>query len=84
MPVARVRVGLDAVAANVEPDGRVEGGVLAHEDVDELVVEGGSVFGSFEVALRQSPVADGFGDAGDEGADSGFALRRADFAVQIF
>ncbi len=84
VPVARVRVGLDAVAANVEPDGRVEGGVLAHEDVDEFVVEGGSIFGSFEVALRQSPVADGFGDAGDQGADSGFALGRADFAVQIF
>ena len=84
VPVAGVGVGLDAVAANVEPDGRVEGGVLADEDVDEFVVEGCAVFGSFEIALGESPVADGFGDAGDEGADSGFALGRADFAVQIF
>ncbi len=84
MPVAGVGVGLDAIAAYVEPDGRVEGGVLADEDVDEFVVERGSVFGSFEVALRESPVADGFGDAGDECADSGLALGRADFAVQIF
>ena len=34
IPVAGVRVWLDAVAAHVEPDGRIEGGVLAHEDVD--------------------------------------------------
>ena len=84
VPVAGVGVGLDAVAAYVEPDGRVEGGVLADEDVDEFVVEGCSVFGSFEIALGQSPVADGFGDAGDELADSGFALGRADLAVQVF
>ena len=84
VPVAGVGIGLDAVAADVEPDGRIEGGVLADEDVDELVVESGTVFGSLEVALGQSPVADGFGDAGDELADSGLALGRADFAVQIF
>ena len=34
--------------------------------------------------MGHSPVADGFGDAGDELADSGFALGSADFAVQIF
>jgi len=84
MPVAGVGVGLDAVAANVEPDGRVEGGVLADENVNEFVVEGGTVFGSLEVALVESPVADGFGDAGNECADSGLALGRADFSVQIF
>ena len=84
MPVASVGTGLDAVAAHVEPDRRVEGSVLANEDVDELVVEGCAVFGSFEVALGQSPVADGLGDTGDELADSGLALGRADLAVQIF
>src|ERR1700688_1446673 len=84
VPVASVGVGLDAVASYVEPDGRIEGGVLADEDVDEFIVEGGAVFGSSEVALSHSPVADGFGDAGDELADSGFALGSADFAVQIF
>ena len=45
---------------------------------DELVVESCAVFGSAEVALRQSPVANGFSDAGDELADAGFALGRAD------
>ena len=65
VPVAGVGIGLDAVAAYVEPDGRVEGGVLADEDVHEFVVEGGAVFWSFEVALGQSPVADGFGYASD-------------------
>src|SRR5579864_1973414 len=84
VPVASVGVGLDAVASHVEPHGRIERGVLAHEDVDEFVMEGGAVFRSAEVALRHSPVADGFGDAGYELADSGFTLRRADFAVQIF
>ncbi len=84
VPVASVGIGFDAIAADVEPDGRVEGGVLADKDVDEFVVEGCTVFGSFEVALGQSPIADGFGDAGDELADSGLALGRADLTVQIF
>src|SRR5208282_2811454 len=84
VPVARVGIGLDAVAADVEPDGRIESGVLANEDVDELIVEGCAVFESFKVALGQSPVADGFGNTSDELADSGLALGRADFAVQIF
>ena len=45
VPAAAVGVGLDAVASDVEPDGRVEGGVLADEDVDEFVVESGAVIG---------------------------------------
>src|SRR5207302_5005506 len=65
-------------------DGRVEGGILAHEDVDEFVVESCAVFRRFEIALRESPVADGFGDAGYELADSGLALGATDFAVQVF
>jgi len=84
MPVAGVGVGLDAVAANVEPDGELKAAVLADENVNEFVVEGWHVFGSLEVALVESPVADGFGDAGNECADSGLALGRADFSVQIF
>ncbi len=84
VPAAAVRVGLDAVASHVEPDGGVEGGVLADEDVDEFVVEGGAVFMGAEVALGHTPVTDSFGDAGDELADSGFTLGSADFAVQIF
>ena len=45
MPAAAIGVGLDAVASYVEPDGRIEGGVLADKDVDEFVVEGCAVFG---------------------------------------
>ena len=84
VPVLRVGVGLDAVAAYVEPDGRIESRILADQDVRELVVECCAVFGRGEVALRHSPVANGFGDAGNERADTGFALGRADGAVQIF
>ena len=84
VPVAAVGIRLDAVASHVEPDGRVEGGVLADEDVDEFVVESGAVVGGLEVALRHAPVADGFGDAGNELADSGLTLGCADLAVQIF
>ncbi len=84
VPVLGVGVGLEAVAADVEPDGRVEGGLLVDEQVDELGVEDVGVFGRGEVAAVEAPVADGFGDAGDELADAGFALRGADLAVEIF
>ena len=84
MPVLRVGVGLDAVATHVEPDRRIEGGVLADENVHQFIVEGGAVFGRSEVALGKPPVADGLGDACDELADAGFALGRTDCAVQIF
>ena len=40
MPVLGVGVGLEAVAAYVEPDGRVEGHLLVEEQVGELGVEG--------------------------------------------
>src|SRR5580658_10095513 len=52
--------------------------------MNEFVVEGRTVVGRFEVALSKSPVADGFGDASDELANSGLALGSTDFAVQIF
>ena len=83
MPVLRVGVGLEAVAADVEPDRRVEGGLLVHEDVLQLGEEDVGGFVGGEVAVAHAPVADAFGDAGDEGADAGFALGRADLAVQI-
>ncbi len=84
VPVLGVRIGLDAIASYVEPDGRVEGRVLADEDVGELVVKGRAVFSGLEVALRESPIANGFGDAGDQRTHTAFALRRADGSVQIF
>jgi hypothetical protein len=39
VPVLGVGVGLEAVAADVEPDGRVEGDLLVEEQVGELGVE---------------------------------------------
>ena len=44
----------------------------------ELGEEGVGVFGGGEVAVADAPVADGLGDAGDEGADAGLALGGAD------
>src|ERR1051326_7078684 len=51
VPAASVGVGLYAVASYIEPDGRVEGGVLADEDVDEVILESRSGFGCAEGAL---------------------------------
>ena len=75
VPVLGVGVGLEAVAAHVEPDGRVEGDLLRHEQVRELVVEDGGVFGRGEVAARDAPVADRLSHAANELADAGFARR---------
>ncbi len=83
MPVLGVGVGLEAVAADVEPDGRVEGHLLVEEEVRELGVEGFGVLGGGEVAGGDAPVADGLGDAGDEGADSGLTLVGAVEAVEV-
>ena len=83
VPVLRVGVGFEAVAADVEPDGGVEGDLLVEQEVDELGVEGFGVFGGGEVAVADAPIADGLGDAGDEGADAELTLRRADEAVEI-
>ena len=83
VPVLRVGVGLEAVAADVEPDGRVEGGLLVDEQVGELGEEDLGVLVGGEVAVALAPVADGLGDAGDEVADALFALGGADLAVQV-
>ncbi len=41
VPVVGVGVGLEAIAADVEPDGRVEGGLLVEEQMAELGEEDG-------------------------------------------
>ncbi len=83
VPVLGVGVGLEAVAADVEPDGGVEGDLLVEEEVAELGVEGVGVAGGGEEAVADAPVADGLGDAGDEGADAGLALVGAVEAVEV-
>ena len=77
VPVLRVGVGLEAIAADVEPDGRVEGDLLLDEEVGEVVVEGVGVLIGGEVAALLAPAGDGLGDAADEGADAALALGRA-------
>ncbi len=84
MPVLSVGVGLEAVAADVEPDGRVERDLLVEEKVGQLGVEGVGVGRRGEVAALDAPVADGLSDAGDEGADAGLTLVGAVEAVEIF
>ncbi len=84
VPVLGVGVGLEAIAADVEPDGGVEGDLLVEQEVAELGVEGVGVSVMAKKPSRMTPVADGFGDAGDEGADAGFALGGADEAVEVF
>jgi hypothetical protein len=56
VPVLRVGVGLEAVAADVEPDGRVEGDLLVEQEVGELGEEDVGVFGrrSSRRAMPQS------------------------------
>ena len=47
-------------------------------------MKGRAVFGSAEIALRQTPVANGFGNACHQRAHAAFALRRSQRAMQIF
>ncbi len=84
MPVGGVGFRLYSFAADVEPDGRVEGHVLADEQVNEFVVESGGVFAGAEVSVFHAPVANGFGYAGYQLTDAGFALIGADLSVEIF
>ena len=69
--------------ADVEPDGRVEGGDLVDEDRGELVVEGVAVGGGLEVAALLAVARDRAGDALDQLPDGGLALGRADAAVEV-
>src|ERR671930_1170692 len=84
MPVLGVGVRLDAVAADVEPDGRIEGRPLVQQEVDQFVVESGGVFSRAEISAGDTPVANGLGDAADELAHAGLALGGAQLAVEIF
>jgi hypothetical protein len=83
VPVLGVGVRLEAVAADVEPDGRVEGDLLVDEQVGELGEEGVGVVLRGKVAVADAPVADGLGYARDEVADALFAGGGADLAVEV-
>ena len=88
MPVLRVGIGLQPVAADVEPDRRVEGYFLGQQQMDQLVVEDRRIFEGGEIACREAPVADGLRDPGDQLANAVFArakltLGSADMAVEV-
>ena len=83
VPVLGVGVGLEAIAAYVEPDGRVEGDLLMKEEVGEFGVESGGILGRGEVSVADAPIADGLCDTGDESADTRLALGGAIEAVEV-
>jgi hypothetical protein len=83
VPVLGVGVGLQAVAADVEPHRRVEGDLLVHQQVRELGEEDLGVLGGGEVAVAHAPVADALGHAADQSADAVFAVRCTDLAVEV-
>jgi hypothetical protein len=65
MPALGIGFWLQAVAADVEPDGRVEGYFLGQQQVDQLVMEDGRVLRGGKVTSRDPPIADGFRHPGD-------------------
>ena len=69
--------------ADVEPDGRVEGGLLVEEDVGELGLEGVGVLIGGEVAALAAPAGDRAGDAADHLADRRLALVGAHPAAEV-
>ena len=75
-----LRVLLDA---DVEPDRAVEGRLLLHEQVRQLVAEGLQVLGRREVALRLGPAPDRVDDPRDQAAHALLAVRRAELAAEV-
>ena len=69
--------------ADVEPDGRVEGGHLVQQDVRQLVVEGAGVLFAGEVAAAAAPAGDRAGDAADHLLDRALALGRAELPAEV-
>src|ERR1039457_2829079 len=84
MPVRGIGLRLYALTTYIEPDGRVKGHVLTNQQVDQFVVEGGSIFGGAEVSVFHAPIANGFGYTGYQLAHSGLALIGANLSVEVF
>ena len=84
MPVGGVRVGLEAIAAHVEPYRRVESRLLLDQDVHQLIVKRGRVFGAAEVSAGHAPVANRLSYPAHQCAHAALALGRPHGAVQVF
>ena len=69
--------------ADVEPDRRVEGGELVHEDELQLVLERLRLLVAREVAARAAPRADRVDDAADHLLDAALAVGRAHAAAEV-
>ena len=69
--------------ADVEPDGRIEAGLLGKHEVGQFEAEVFAVGFGLEIAVLVAPVGDGIDHALDELGDAGFALGRAHLAVEI-
>ena len=69
--------------ADVEPDGRVEGGELVQQDVGQLGLEGVAVVLGGEVAALASPGGDRAGDATDHLLDGVLARGAVELAAEV-
>ena len=84
MPVAlRALDAVLVIQADVEPDRRVERPVLVQAEPGQLAVEPLAVFGAGEVAVVNAPIGNRAADAMDQLPHAVFALRRANFAVEV-
>ena len=87
IPVPVAHGALDAVLveqADIEPDRRIERGVLMNAEPRQVAVEILGVGGRGEIAVLQAPIGDGAADAVDKLPHAPLPLRRAVFAVKIF
>ena len=58
--------------------------MLVQAEPGQLPVEAFAICGTSEVAVFEAPIGDCAGDAMDKLLDAVFALRRANFAVEVF
>ncbi len=75
-----LRLGLHA---DVEPNRRVEGHLLVHEEVGQLSLEGGEVLVRVEVVLGEGPGGDRVDHPIDELLDAALTTGRADMAAEV-
>ena len=69
--------------ADVEPDRTVEGGLLIHQDVLQIVAERLQIVFGRKVVLLARPMRDRVDDAADHLLDARLALRRGEAAAEV-